>query len=93
MRAPAISAESCAAASRIRSRSGTKSTESVPARILDEEVDEADDRRDRRAEFLPQKGGDWRVSSAPAAHDRPPVRARSASIFCNSRGNSTGLVS
>jgi hypothetical protein len=33
------------------------------------------------------------VLEPPAAHDRSPPRARSASIFCNSRGNSTGFVS
>jgi hypothetical protein len=33
------------------------------------------------------------VLEPPAAHDRLPTRASSASIFCNSRGNSTGFVS
>jgi hypothetical protein len=33
------------------------------------------------------------VLEPPAAHDGSPRRPRSASIFCNSRGNSTGFVS
>ena len=64
----------------------------VPVCVLEKDVDKADDRSDGRAEFLPQKGGD-RVLEPPAAHDRSPVRPSSASIFCNSRGSSTGFVS
>ena len=71
---------------------GDKILETLPARILDQNVDKADDRGDGGAKFLPQKGGD-RVLEPSAAHDRSPVRARSASIFCNSRANSTGFVS
>ena len=66
--------------------------EIVPACVVEQNIDKADDRGDGGAEFLPQKGGDC-VLEPVAAHDRSPVRARSASIFCNSRGNSTGFVS
>ena len=53
-------------------------------------VDKADDRGDRGAEFLPQKSGDGVFE--PLAHGLPSERD-SASIFCSSRGSSTGFVS
>ena len=64
----------------------------VAARVLDQNVEKADDRGDRGAEFLPQERRE-RMLESPAAHERSPSRVSSASIFCNSRGSSTGFVS
>ena len=71
---------------------GNESLQILPLCILDENVEEPEDGGNGGPEFLPQKGGGRTLETA-AAHDRSPARARSASIFCNSRGNSTGLVS
>jgi len=71
---------------------GNRFRQFVPPCILKENIDETNDRSDGGTQLLPQKSGNCVVEAA-AAHGRSPARVRSASIFCRSRGSSTGFVS
>ena len=88
----AIRAESCVSSRPHPLEIGNEICVTLPPRVFDQKIEKADDRGDRRAEFLLEKGGD-RAFEALAAHDGSPCAGSSASIFCSRRGNSTGFVS
>ena len=76
---------------------GCQQIVSNPASILDHDFGQADDRCDRRPEFLTREGGKGTFKALArfrhGALSYPRARTRRASIFSSKRGISIGLVS